>query len=93
MSDTRYAYSIELTRAEYRDACYMCDRGYLGELTRHATAEDWTDDESAVVLRFTEPDAWKVNEVCEEDPHAVWSLTDTRTTLGAKFQSFLDSIV
>lgn len=86
-------YTITLTAEEYRSACYMAARGYLGELTDHATDETWNDDESEVTLTFRESDAWQVQQVCEGDPHAVWSLTTPSTTLGQKFQQFLDSIV
>lgn len=86
-------YQIELTKEEYRSACFMADRGYLGELTDHATTEDWSDDGGTVTLRFTESDAWKVQEVIESDYPAVWALTDRSTSLGEKFQAFLDGIV
>ena len=78
---------------EYQSACYMAARGYLGELTDHATSETWNDDESEVTLTFRESDAWRVQQVCEDDPGAVWSLTSPSTTLGRKFQRFIDSIV
>ena len=86
-------YQIELTKEEYRSACYMADRGYLGELTDHVTEENWSEDESTVVLVFRESDAWNVLAVIEDDPDAVWALTDTHTSLGRKFQAFLDAIV
>jgi hypothetical protein len=93
MSDTiRYAYTIELTAEEYRSADYMCYRGYLGCITEHADCE-WSEDESTVTLRFTEPAAWNVLQTIEDDPDAVWSLTTPSTTLGQKFQVFIDSIV
>ena len=88
----RYAYSIKLTASEYRDAAVMDARGYLGGIIEHCTAEDWQDDGS-VILQFTEPDAWKVLEQCEEDEPAVWALTTPSTSLGRKFQEFRDSIV
>lgn len=86
-------YTMTLTKQEYRDACYMAARGYLGELTDHATDETWNDDESEVTLTFQESNAWRVQQVCEDDPDAVWSLTLPSTPLGQKFQHFLDSIV
>lgn len=86
-------YAIELTKEEYRAACYMADRGYLGELTDHATETEWSDDESTVTLRFRESDAWNVLAVVEDDPDAVWALTTPSTSLGRKFQTFLDDIV
>lgn len=89
----RYVYTLELTREEYRSASVMSARGYLGEIVTHATTEDWSDDDATVTLRFTEPDAWKVMETCEADPHAVWSLTTPSTTLGAKFLQFVNAIV
>lgn len=86
-------YQIELTKEEYRSACFMAERGYLGELTDHATETEWSDDEETVTLRFRESDAWTVSIVCEDGPDAVWALTNRGTSLGRKFQTFLDSIV
>lgn len=86
-------YWIELTREEYRSAEYMSARGYLGCLTDHATETVWSDDEQTVVLWFAESDAWEVQEECDNDPHAVWALTTPSTSLGEKFQQFLDKIV
>jgi hypothetical protein len=88
----RIAYTIELTADEYRSAEYMSARGYLGCVTEHATETEDRDDGS-VVLKFTESDAWNVQQVCEDDEHAVWSLTTPSTSLGQKFQAFLDQIV
>lgn len=88
-----YAYRIELTREEYRSAMVMADRGYLGELTTHASDVQVSDDDQTYTLLFTEPDAWKVQETIEADPHAVWALTTPSTSLGEKFQAFVDSIV
>ena len=93
MTDRPMPYTIELTREEYRSADYMSARGYLGQLTDHATETEWSEDEETVTLRFTEADMWKVYETCEDDLHAVWALTDTRTSLGEKFQTLLDAIV
>lgn len=89
----QYAYLITLTADEYRSAVVMSDRGYLGMIVEHATAEEWSDDEATVTLQFRESDAWKVQETCEDDPHAVWALTTPRTSLGEKFARFIDSIV
>jgi hypothetical protein len=88
----RYAYTIELTADEYASADCMSYRGYLGNITGHADVE-WSEDETIVTLQFTEPQAWAVLQTIEDDPDAVWSLTTPRTTLGQKFQAFLDSIV
>ncbi len=93
MTNRPMPYTIELTREEYRSAQYMAARGYLGELTDHATDTEWSEDEETVTLRFAESDAWAINEVCESDPHAVWALTTPSTSLGRKFQKFLDRIV
>jgi hypothetical protein len=92
MSDS-YVYSIQLTREEYQSAMYMCDRGYLGEITIHATDVNVSDDESTYTLLFRESDAWKVLATIEADPHAVWALTTPSTSLGVKFQAFLEGIV
>lgn len=92
MSD-KIAYRLELTAEEYASADYMAARGYLGEITDHATITEWSEDEKTVTLGFSELDAWKVAEVCEADPDAVWALTTPSTGLGAKFQAFRDSIV
>lgn len=93
----RIAYTIELTRDEYRSACVMSDRGYLGEITIHATAIEPSndDDDQTTVYRllFTEADAWRVQETIDADPVAVWSLTTPSTSLGAKFQRFTEAIV
>ena len=86
------AYTIELTKEEYRSAMVMSDRGYLGMITVHATFAEETDD-GGYTLAFTEPDAWKVLETIESDPHAVWALTTPSTSLGKKFQHFVDQIV
>jgi len=86
-------YQITLTAAEYRDADFMAARGYLGELTRHATTTEWADDEETVVLTFRESDAWQVNDACDADHDAVWALTTPRTSLGEKFLAFLNAIV
>ena len=59
-------YQIHLTRREYRSASYMDDRGYLGQIIEHCSSEDWQDDET-VILRFTEPAAWAVQETIESD--------------------------
>ena len=85
-------YRIELTREEYRSADYMSVRGYLGTLTDIGTAE-WSDDESAVTVTLTEPQAWEMLDIIEDDPDAVWALTTRDTSLGRKFQTLLDSIV
>lgn len=85
-------YRIELTPEEFRSACYMDDRGYLGGIVTHCTNEEH-DDSGNVVLTFTESDAWKVLAQCEDDPDAVWALTTPSTSLGQKFQRFLNSIV
>lgn len=92
MTYSPLAYTIELTKAEYQDALFMCDRGYLGEITIHATFIEDTD-EGGFTLAFTEPDAWKVLETIEADPYAVWALTTPSTSLGQKFQQFVDGIV
>ena len=92
MTYSPLAYTIELTREEYRSAMVMSDRGYLGEITVHATFVEETD-EGGYTLAFTEPDAWKVLETIEADPYAVWALTTPSTSLGQKFQAFVDSIV
>jgi hypothetical protein len=89
----RRAYSIVLTREEYRSADYMSARGYLGEITERASDTEWSEDEETVTLRFTEPAAWDVRDVCESDEPAVWALTTPSTSLGEKFIVFLDSIV
>lgn len=86
-----YAYTIELTEAEYKDAVFMCSRGYLGEITIHATVTEEYND--TVVLKFTEPDAWRVVDTIAEDEHAVWALTTPDTTLGRKFSAFIEEIV
>ena len=86
------AYTVTLTREEYRSAMVMSYRGYLGELTIHAyTVEE--DADGNFVLGFREPDAWEVLATCDEDPYAVWSLTTPNTSLGQKFQALLDQIV
>ena len=89
----KYAYQVSLTPAEYNDACFMSARGYLGELIHHATVVDTESSEDEVVLLFHESDAWKVLQTIEEDPDAVWALTNTSTRLGRVFQEFIDSIV
>ncbi len=86
-------YTVTLTREEYRSATYMAARGYLGLLTEHATDTEWSEDETEVTLFFRESDAWQVQETCDEDPDAVWALTTPSTSLGEKFQRFLDGIV
>lgn len=92
MAYSPLAYMIELTAEEYRSALVMSDCGYLGEITIHATfAEE--NDEGGYTLAFTEPDAWKVLETIDADPHAVWALTTPSTSLGEKFQHFVDGIV
>lgn len=88
----RYAYSITLTKEEYQSAMYMSDRGYLGEITIHAsTVED--NDDGTFTLKFTEPDAWNVQSTIDDDPDAVWSLTTPNTSLGEKFDHFVNAIV
>jgi hypothetical protein len=88
---TESAYEITLTPDEFRSAQVMSTRGYLGELVHHATSIDHGDDE--VTLHFSEADAWSVMQTIEDDPDAVWALTTPGTTLGRKFQKFLDAIV
>lgn len=87
------AYRVTLTGPEYNDAMIMSDRGYLGMLTVHATYIEGPADDGLFELQFTESDAWKVLETIEDDPHAVWALTLPSTSLGEKFQRFVDSIV
>lgn len=86
------AYTIELTKEEYRAALMMSDRGYLGEITIHATFAEETDI-GGYTLAFTEPDAWKVLETVDADPHAVWAMTTPSTSLGRKFQQFVEGII
>lgn len=88
-----YAYQIVLTREEYRSAQVMNDRGYLGMIVDHASFIDDQSECDSIILHFIESDAWKVNETIEEDPDAVWALTTPSTSLGEKFQKFIDSIV
>ncbi len=92
MAYSPLAYTIELTADEYRSAMMMSDRGYLGEITVHATFAE-ANDSDGFTLAFTEPDAWKVLETIEADPHAVWALTTPSTSLGQKFQAFINEIV
>jgi hypothetical protein len=88
---TEGAYSITLTPDEYRSAQVMSSRGYLGELVHHAQSIEETDN--GVILHYSEADAWEVLNTMEADPDAVWALTTPATTLGRKFQKFIDAIV
>lgn len=86
-----YAYVLDLTADEYRSACVMSDRGYLGEITRIATVEE--SEDGSVKILFTEPEAWEVYELYTEDYWTFWSLTTPSTSLGEKVQAFMESIV
>lgn len=62
---SRTPYTLQLTADEYRTLDWMEHRGYSADLIKHATTiEDGVDDN--VVLRYSEPDAWQVNDKAHE---------------------------
>lgn len=68
MTDERYAYSVTLTRDEYRALEWLEDHGYAGDMIEHASTVDECGD--TVILRYRESAAWNVLSEMEDDVHA-----------------------
>lgn len=85
----KLVYSIKLTAEEYTTLDWLEGHGYSGDLIKHAT--DVVGWEGGVILRFSEADAWKVQDEYNDDSDAFGACAGP--TLLAKMHVFLDGIV
>ena len=88
----KYAYQLgPISQSDFDLLQWLGARGYDGNALDVCSAID-ADDTSAIVLYFTECDAWDVNECVNDDPHAFLTCCGSETLKDA-FVSFLDKIV
>ena len=89
-TDTPYPYVLILTRAEYDALGWLEDRGYSGDLIRHAATDDENDDGDHVLM-YTEAGAWAVQAAYNDDPHAFGACAGR--SLLDKMRRFLEEVV